>query len=83
MARRAVLYVSMELIHDLLHLPEGVEVLSVCIDLPRDALGVIVANDELPESGHGPRLPELSPTYGRSADGQITLLSLGIPGQPE
>jgi hypothetical protein len=80
---RASIDINLELIHDLLHLPPHVQVLSVRPAPDGGRLRVAVASPELPAVPAGERPTELLPSYREAECGHAELMSLGAPAAAE
>lgn len=78
MARRAVIPVSMEMIHQLLRLPDGMEVLHVAPGNAGLTLDVVVTAPDMADLDPAAQPPALSPTYVRDERG-VRLDSIDYP----
>lgn len=80
--RTGLVYVSCNMLADLLRLPSDIHVAAAHVDPDRDCLVVKVTGDGLPISCERPAdstavVTELRPIYRRDADGRVELVELG------
>ncbi|GAB3156394.1 hypothetical protein GCM10027258_62770 [Amycolatopsis stemonae] len=76
--RRAVMHVAMPIVHDLLGLPDDVEVLHVAPGHHGLSLAVVLSSPDIPEVPPHCTPWEVNPTYERTEDGRARLVSTGI-----
>ena len=60
--RRAIVPITLELLHDILDLPANMEILSTFTDDPRN-INLVVESLELPEIPNGKPFPKIIPAY--------------------
>lgn len=83
MAKRAVLPISMELIHHLLQLPEDVEILHSTIGNYGLTLELVITAPNMADTDTeiGAMPPRVTAHYTRDEDGRVYLSSLAYPSE--
>lgn len=76
-AGHGLIRISQRLIHDLLQLPAGYEVVGISHDYYRNVLNVYVQSDEIAPVEENTELPLLNPVYSRDENGAVSLLHIG------